>query len=215
MILSSGKRPDMKILQYPLGQMQANCYFILNDNQCLIIDPADDAPFILEELQRRNLKLAAMMATHGHFDHLMAAGEIQLSLKVPLYINFKDCFLLDRLSETAEYFLGHKLPIIKPSIIKDINTEKEFKLDNWEMKIIHSPGHTPGGSCFYFEKEKIVFAGDTLFKNGIGRYDFSYSNKKLLYQSINNILKLPSSTIIYSGHGEETTVEVVKKLKVY
>src|SRR3990172_9252196 len=108
----------MKVLNFALGQMQANCYFLIEGEECLIIDPADEASFILEELQRRKLKLAGMLATHGHFDHMMAAGEIQKSINVPLYISKEDLFLIDRLEETAEHFLGYKPIIIKPTSIK-------------------------------------------------------------------------------------------------
>ncbi|MFA6533362.1 MAG: MBL fold metallo-hydrolase, partial [Patescibacteria group bacterium] len=79
----------MRIVKYSLGQLQANCYFLIEDGNCLIIDPADDASFILEEMLRQQLNLVGMLATHGHFDHLGAVGEIQLSFNVPLYI-FKE-----------------------------------------------------------------------------------------------------------------------------
>lgn len=195
----------MKILQYPLGQLQANCYFLIQDNDCLIIDPADDASFILEELQRRNLRLAAMFATHGHFDHVMAAGEIQKSFNVPLYIFEEDMFLIDRLIQTAEHFLGYKPVIFKPV------TVNQLTVIDFPFQIIKTPGHTPGSVCYYFEKEQIIFTGDTLFKQGIGRYDHSYSSKKDLMQSIKKILKLPEETIIYPGHGEETSVKFLQK----
>ena len=84
----------MKITTYPLGQLQANCYLLVHDKDCILIDPADDASFLLEEISRQNLNLVAMLATHGHFDHVMAVGEIQLSLKVPFYIHGKDLFLI-------------------------------------------------------------------------------------------------------------------------
>ncbi|MDO8610287.1 MAG: MBL fold metallo-hydrolase [bacterium] len=210
----------MKILRYPLGQMQANCYFLIQENNCLIIDPADDASFILEEIQRRRLNLVGMLATHGHFDHVMAVGEIQLSYvetrhaaSLPLFIHEKDMFLIARLSETAEYFLGYKTNIIQPKNIKHHNSS-ELKIacpehsrrENFKLKIINVPGHTPGSCCYYFKKENVLFTGDTLFKQGIGRYDFSYSNKKDLDSSLKKIFKLPGNTIVYSGHGEETII---------
>lgn len=197
----------MKIMRFPLGQMQANCYFLIEDNQCLIIDPADDASFILEELQRRRLNLVGLLATHGHFDHVMAVGEIQLSLNVPLYIFKEDNFLINRLFETAEYFLGYKPHIIQPTNFKYLEIENSLKISNFEFQIINTPGHTPGSCCYYFKKENVLFTGDTLFKQGIGRYDFSYSNKKDLDSSLKKIFKLPGNTIVYSGHGEETTIE--------
>ena len=198
----------MKIIKYSLGQLKANCYFLIDDQNCLIIDPADDASFILEELQRHRLNLVGMLATHGHFDHIGAVGEIQLSFNVPLYILQEDQFLIDRLNETAKYFLGFDPHFIKPITVKYL-TDTKFNpaLDGIEFRIIKTPGHTPGSCCLYFEKENALFSGDTLFKEGIGRTDLSYSNKNDLKKSLKKIFKLPKETIIYPGHGEETLIQ--------
>lgn len=196
----------MQILKYSLGQLQTNCYFLVEENNCLIIDPADDASFILEELQRRKLNLVGILATHGHFDHLLAVGEIQQSIDVPLYICQKDLFLIDRLEETAKHFLGYK-PIVLPiKNIKNLNIGNSLKIKNFKLKIIPCPGHTPGGVSYYLPDEKTLFSGDTLFKQGIGRYDFSYCNKQDLKKSLEKLLKFPKETLVYSGHGEETTI---------
>ena len=207
----------MQILKFSLGQLQANCYFLIEDDKCLIIDPADEASFILEELQRRKLKLVGMLATHGHFDHVMAAGEIQKSISVPLHLSEDDQFLIDRMKETAEYFLNYAPLIIKPTLINHLIKVKDIRKEiripalpagrsNFKFQILSTPGHTPGSFSIYFSKEKAVLTGDTLFKEGIGRYDFSYSDKKKLRESIKNILELPKDTIVYPGHGEETTI---------
>lgn len=197
----------MKIFKFSLGQLQTNCYFLIKGEECLIIDPADEASFILEELQRRRLKLTAMLATHGHFDHLMAAGEIQASLDGLFYINNKDKFLLNRIEKTAEYFLGFKQSVLPIKKIKYLTNEKKLKISNFEFQILASPGHTPGSVCYYFKKEKIIFTGDILFKKTIGRYDFSYSDKKNLKESLLILKKLPEEIIVYPGHGEKTTIE--------
>ncbi len=197
----------MKILKFSLGQMQANCYFLIEGQYCLIIDPADDAPFILEELQRHRLNLVGMLATHGHFDHLMAVGEIQKSFDIPLFIHKDDKFLTDRVEQTAEYFLGYKPVILPIKKIKNLKIDDVLRIKKFKIKIIYTPGHTPGSCCFYFKEENALFTGDTLFKDGIGRYDFSYSNKDKLKNSLENIFKLPKETIIYSGHGEDTTIQ--------
>lgn len=186
-----------------MGELQANCYFLIEDQNCLIIDPADDASFILEELQRQQLNLVGMLATHGHFDHIGAVGEIQLSFNVPLYIFKEDQFLIDRLNETAKYFLGFDPHFIKPINVKYLAGNK-FRIQNLEFKIIHTPGHTPGSSCFYFKDENALFTGDTLFKEGIGRTDLSYSSKEDLKKSLKKIFELPKETIIYAGHGDDT-----------
>ncbi len=195
----------MKIFTYPLGQLQANCYFLVNDEDCLIIDPADDAAFILEEISRRNLHLTGMLATHGHFDHVMAAGEIQLSFDFPLYIFQEDEFLINRLIDTAEHFLGYKPVIVKPKNIKHL-AEGDLKIENWKLKIIRTPGHTPGSGSFYFPAKKAIFTGDTLFKQGIGRTDLSYSDRGDLEKSLDILFRLPAETIVYPGHGEVTTI---------
>lgn len=196
----------MKILKYCLGQLQTNTYFLINkDNNCLIVDPADEVSFILEEIQRRRLRLIGMLATHGHFDHLMAVGEIQKTFNVPLFVSKKDLFLVKRLDETASYFLNYSTIIFPILKIRYLNNF--LKIKNYEINIINTPGHTPGSVCFYFKNENIIFTGDTLLKQNIGRWDFSYSDKKSLKKSIKKILSLPESVIIYPGHGEETTVK--------
>lgn len=195
----------MKILKYSLGQLQANCYFLIKDNNCLIIDPGDEADFILSKLQQANLHLVGVLVTHGHFDHVMVVGEIQKSFNVPFYISQKDLFLLKRLKESAEYFLDHKPIVLQPKNIIFIN-KKMLQVASYKLRILETPGHTPGSVCYYLPEEKIIFTGDTLFKDGIGRYDFSYSSKKDLDSSLKKLFKLPKDTIVYPGHGEETTL---------
>ncbi|HLL61039.1 MAG TPA: MBL fold metallo-hydrolase [Candidatus Nitrosocosmicus sp.] len=191
----------MNIVTYPLGQLQANCYFIINDNQCLIIDPGDSADFLLEEISRKNLIVAGILATHGHFDHVMAVGELQMSLNVPLYIHDADQFLLNRLKETSKHFLRFDPNVINPISIQNL-TSGTFVIRNFKFVIISTPGHTPGSCCFYFEEEQAVFTGDTLFKDSVGSYNHSYSSKKDLFQSMNTINNLGEGITAYPGHGE-------------
>lgn len=200
----------MKIKKYSLGQLQTNCYFIIDENNnCVIIDPADEANFILEQIQINRLNVLAILATHGHFDHLLAVGEIQKSINIPLYISKKDLFLIDRLEETAAYFLGYKPHIIQPIKVNYLN-DKRILISNFKFQILKTPGHTPGSVCFYLKKEKILFSGDTLFKNAVGRDDFSYSSKNNLIKSLKKIISLPEEVIIYPGHGEKTTIKLAK-----
>lgn len=195
----------MQIKRFSLGQLQTNCYIICKGSNCILVDPADDASFLLEELSRQNLNLIAMFATHGHFDHVLAVGEIQLSLKVPLYIHARDLFLIKRLKETASHFLIENQHITPPSIIKFVPSGS-FRLDGFKLKIIETPGHTPGGCCFYFRDERILFTGDTLFKGTVGRTDLSYSSRQDLEDSLKKLFVLPVGTTVYPGHGEETII---------
>lgn len=195
----------MEIIRYPLGEMQANCYFLIEGNNCLVIDPADEASFITEQLLRKKLNPLGLIATHGHFDHIMAAGEIQLSFGIPFHIFEEDLFLIERLNETARYFLGYEPNTIPPKNIK-YSKQGRKQILNFEFQIFHAPGHTPGSCCLYFKKENILFTGDTLFRNGVGRYDFSYSDKKKLKESLGDLFVLPEETTVYPGHGEKTTI---------
>lgn len=218
----------MRIHTYPLGELQANCYLIENEGKGILIDPADDGSFLLEELQRKNIKLEALLLTHGHFDHCMAAGEIQMAYdnvethcnaSLPLYMHKEDQFLIDQLESTAEHFLGYKPIILPPKLMRYLNFG-EFQISplrpsesegsegqaNFKFQILSTPGHTPGGVCYYFPEEKVIFTGDTLFSGAIGRTDLSYSNKKDLWSSLKTILALPEETIVYAGHGESTYI---------
>jgi len=197
----------MKINSFSLGTMQSNCYLLENEGKALLIDPGDSGDFLLEKIQSLKLDLVGIVATHGHFDHIMAAGEIQLSYpRLPLFIHPSDIFLLKRAVETANHFLGYDPVVVPISLTKslDIGT---CLIANFTFNLIHTPGHTPGSCVLYFKEDKALFSGDTLFKSGIGRYDFSYSDKELLKYSLKTILKLPIDTEVYSGHGVGTSIE--------
>lgn len=201
----------MKIFQYSLGELQANCYFVVDEeDNCLIIDPADEGGFLVEESTRKKLNVLAMLATHGHFDHLMAAFEIQKVFSCPLYLDKKDLFLFKRMKESAKYFLSYKPYFLPPKKIKFFENKK-IKISNFSFDILSCPGHTPGSLSFYFKKEKVLFTGDTLFKEGIGRYDFSYSSKRDLFHSLKKIINLKDDIVIYPGHGEKTTLDEARE----
>ncbi len=202
----------LKINQFSLGQLQANCYLIIDKkNNCLIIDPGDEAYFILEKIQKERLTPQAILVTHGHFDHIGAAGEIQLSFNIPFFITKEDDFLINRLNESANYFLGYNPHFIKPKNIKYLSSKK-FHVSSFMFYILKTPGHTPGSVCFYLKENNIIFTGDTLFKNGYGRYDFTYSDKNKLFNSIKTILQLPKKTVICPGHGEKSLIKNEKNL---
>ena len=163
----------MRILSFQLGQLQTNCYFIIEDDKCLIIDPADEADFILEKIQQLKLTPVALLATHGHFDHVMAAGEIQLSYDIPFYIHQKDLFLLDRLESTAKYYLGYQPAIIKPKNIKILPLNM-FHASCFMFHVILTPGHTPGSVSLFSNSVKISY---NQFKSEIRKIDHKNSDK--------------------------------------
>lgn len=173
-----------------VGSMATNCYIAGG----MIIDPGDDAEYIVSHL---TVKPTMIVATHGHFDHIMAAYALQLAYNIPFYIHEDDIFLLGRMQSSAKHFLGLKEidPPPVPTKIKD-------------LPFIHTPGHTPGSICVYFKKDNVLFSGDTVFANGaVGRTDHEYSDKAALEQSVKKILSLSPATRIFPGHGEETIVQ--------
>jgi len=204
----------MNIYPFSLGELQANCYLLQEGNEAILIDPGDDASFLLEEVQRRNLTLVGILATHGHFDHVMAVGEIQLGVPAPFYIHKRDQFLIDRLETTAEHFLGHRPIVIPPQKTIFLPPEK-LEISHFKFNILYTPGHTPGSVCYYIESEKILFTGDTLFMGAVGRTDLSYSSREDLASSLHLLARYPEETIIYPGHGEQTILANEKNITLF
>ncbi len=188
----------MTILPLTVGDLSTNCYLITNtNNECLIVDPGDDADFITESIINYKLAPKAIVLTHAHFDHLLGCLELVLNFNLPIAIHPNDLPLLNHVQFSAAKFTGKsafKTP--KPTIMLD---SIQLPITHFEnIKIIHTPGHTPGSVCLHFEN--ILVTGDTLFAEGVGRTDFSYSDTRKLYSSLDVLKKLPEDTLIYPGH---------------
>jgi len=199
----------MKIKILSLGQLKTNCYILYNDKNCIVIDPADDTNCITEVIEGLKVEPIAIISTHGHFDHNLASGELQYIYKIPFFMHEDDLFLLKDINASTLYWLKIKTVVIIPYKISFIDENIQFKLGEETIKIIHTPGHTPGSICLKTNDE--IFTGDTLFKNDIGRYDFSYSSKKQIKLSLQKLMKMPSNLKVYPGHGESTTIGNEKK----
>ncbi len=192
----------MKIIVLTVGQLATNCYLLISKKtkKVIIIDPGDEANYIAEQIIKEKLRPKMIILTHGHFDHLLGAGEIQQIFHLPLAINYQDLFLLENSLKSAGYWLKQKIVFLPPKPTLNLGEKATINFDNFKIKIIKTPGHTPGSICLYQEKEKIIFTGDTLFFKGVGRTDFSYSNQKALKNSLAKLKKLLPATI-YPGHG--------------
>lgn len=198
-----------------VGGLATNCYLLWStDKSAVIIDPGDEGTEIAQVINELQLKPMMILLTHGHFDHILGVIDLQLIYKIPIAMGKEDAFLVDRAAAAARYFLKRniKIPKIK-SIDESLPEIKTIKLDDETIRVIKSPGHTPGGVSFYAPKSKLLFTGDTIFADGLrGETDHQYSSKKLLFRSICNLLKLPDETKVLPGHGEETNLAEVKKL---
>ena len=191
----------MKIEKLIVGQLQTNCYLLIANERCLIIDPGDDADFIISRIRELEVKPIGIIATHGHFDHLLAATELKLAYGIPFYLHKADLPILKRTKSTAKYFTGLSVDP-PPPVDKYLKKGQILKVSKGKLRVIETPGHTPGSISLY--TKDMVFVGDLLFADGgVGRTDLQGGDAKMLDASIKKIMKLPKNTIAYSGHGEE------------
>lgn len=203
------KETGFDVITIPVGQMAANCYIVWDkeSGEAFIVDPGDDAEHIIAEVHKRSLSVKSVAATHGHFDHIMAAAEIHLAFGVPFRLNKKDEFLLEKMNESVRYFLGHNITAVPPRISEELNERSTITIGKQIFTCLHVPGHTPGSMAIIDMHRTIMFSGDTIFADGaVGRSDFSYSDANALHTSLMNILAYPSEMHLYPGHGKNTTV---------
>ncbi len=205
----------MTIFTLPVGQMQTNCYLVVDQRskQTLIIDPGDDGDFIIRKIQDEQAKPVLIIATHGHFDHIMAATELKLAFNIPFLIKKNGQPILDRHQSTAKYFLGIDVDPA-PTVDRYIKEGDELRFGSQKLSVIETPGHTPGSICLFWKSPKpILFSGDTIFANGgVGRTDLHGGSQQQLFESIKSkLFTLPTDTIVYPGHGETTTIRKEKQ----
>lgn len=151
----------MVVKKFILGDLQTNCYLVFDQKtkECLIIDPADDANFISEKIIYWQLTPKAIYATHGHFDHILAADELQKAFKIPFYIGKGEEKIVKKMNYSARFWLKRKI-IEQPPEISGFLKEK-ISFGNELLEIFLVPDHTPGGAVFVHREEKILFLGDT------------------------------------------------------
>lgn len=178
----------------------------------MIIDPADEANFLIEEILALKIKPVAIVATHGHFDHILASWELTMAFNLPLSIHKADLPIVNYMNKSASRWLKRRIVERPPEKLNFLKEGDRIKFGKKELTVIETPGHSPGGICLYSQKNKLLFTGDTLFSDGIGRTDLSYSSSKDLQNSLKKLSKLPSKTKIYPGHGKFSTLE--KALKI-
>ena len=190
-----------------LGMVQTNCYLVWNEDtrDAFVVDPADGAEQIAVKIRQRELNLKAILLTHGHFDHMMAAPDLKRMFDVPVYAGEAERpVLTDASANLSLGWGGMAVEFEADHYLKDGDL---IRIADFDITVIATPGHTIGGVCYYLKEEGRLFAGDTLFRCSYGRTDLETGNTLSLMQSIREkVLVLPPETYVYPGHDAATDI---------
>jgi len=193
-----------KVEKFQMGRVSTNTYLIIKEKEAIIIDPAPEPFDLTDYLKKEKLKVSAILLTHCHFDHFLGMFDIwdKIDKNIPLYFNPLDEFLIK-----DGYLNGGKM------FNKNISyngpytpiSEGPLQIGNFQFQVYHTPGHTPGGLCFYAGFD--LFSGDSLFAGTVGRSDWGYSDGEALIDNIRKkLFALPDETNVLPGHGYSSTI---------
>jgi len=201
----------LNIRPFVCNMLQENC-FIVNDetSEAVIIDCGayfeDERQAIVSYIRNNHLKPRHLLCTHGHFDHCFGNDTIWHEFGLQPEVASEDEWLMD-ISRQMHDMMGVDYPGEVPPIGRFLNKDDTITFGSHSLKVLPTPGHTPGGVCFYCQEEKVVFTGDTLFHQSIGRTDFDRGSWNQLMDSLKTVVaKLPADTTVYCGHGPKTTI---------
>lgn len=194
----------MEIKMFYLGTMMSCAYLVWNeDKKAVLFDcGGENLETVTAFIETHKLELTKVILTHGHYDHIAGVNKIlEYKPDVEIYIGEEeeefltnaDLSLSTMLNGTAFKFSGKAITVKEGDMIGD-------------FKVIDTPGHTRGSKCYYNEKEKVMFSGDTMFKGSYGRFDLPTGNSKVLFESLKKLCEYPGETLVYSGHTEVTTI---------
>ncbi len=192
----------MRVTTFSLGPLGTNSYIVDRDGRALAIDMGGDPAPVLEYLKAERLRLNAILITHRHFDHLYGVAALQKACLCPAFVPAGDAPLAGTEAAAGGIWGFPMVPAFAATGFTD-----KLDLPGFEVQVLSTPGHTPGGVSFYFPQAGCVFTGDALFYRSIGRTDFPLGDHQTLLQSVRNVLfALPDATIVYPGHGPETSI---------
>ena len=187
-----------------VGLIQTNAYVAYDDEikEAVIIDPGAEADRLSDCIEQLGLSLKAVLLTHSHSDHYQALAELKEKYKMPVYLNELDKYRL----KDQKGFVDASYDWADDDIF--VNDGDHLSIGGMEIDVIHTPGHTEGGVCYYFKNNGVLFAGDTLFFHSWGRTDFPGGNERALMASIRNkLLVLPKEVLVLPGHERATSIE--------
>jgi hydroxyacylglutathione hydrolase len=190
-----------------VGIIQTNCYLIGDEvsREGAVIDPGGDPEPILAAIEAEGLTIRYILNTHAHFDHMAANGSLLAATGARLAVHPADLELLA--TGGGGRWFGLLSSIYSPTPEIELSDGQELALGELRIKVLHTPGHSPGHVAFYLSNEGVLFSGDALFQNSIGRTDLPGGDRATLVASIRHqFLALPDETVVYPGHGPDTTI---------
>ena len=201
----------LKIGRMMLGVCQTNCYFVYREgsSKVIFIDPADYGEQIFKAMKDNGFEVAAILLTHGHFDHIWGCSKLRQLTSAPVYAyeGEEDVLLSSDLNVSAG--AGRACTVKANTLLKD---GEEVTIEGMTFKLIATPGHTQGSCCYYFEEANMLISGDTLFEESVGRTDLPTGSMSTLVRSVKDkLFVLPDDTVVYPGHGDSTTIGHEKK----
>ena len=205
----------MTVKQFLAGPIGTNCYLLINEKtkEAVIVDPASCPDYMMNYIKTEEIKLKAVLLTHAHFDHIMGIEDFLKAFDVPVYVGREEQPLLadDRLNASSMY--GYHCAYTGAKALEDGQT---VECAGTEIHVIHTPGHTVGGCCYYLPEDEALFCGDTLFCGSIGRTDLPTGSSRDLAHSIREkLMILPDETKLYPGHMDESTIGYEKEINPF
>ncbi len=198
----------MKILVTPVTMLRENVYIYFDEKtlEGVVIDPGGEPSKIIAKIEENKINVKGILLTHGHPDHIGGILKLQEHTGAKLFLHKDEPQIIEQYSLKHVYsYTGEKVSKLTYDVLFEDGFE--IKVGESVLKAIHTPGHTPGGTCFYDDKEKVLFSGDTLFYEEIGRYDLLLGNGRQLYASIKEkLFVLPEDVKVYPGHDRATTI---------
>lgn len=195
-----------EVLRYIVGPVCTNCYLLVNHKtgELLVVDPGDQAQLIEKQIEKTGAKPVAILLTHGHFDHAGAAEELADKYQISIYAHEAEKETLEDPGLNLCGMIGEHKVYHADIFVKD---EEVLKLAGFSIRVFFTPGHTIGGCCYYIADEKILFSGDTLFQESVGRTDFPRGSASDLIRAIREkLMPLPDDVTVYTGHDESTLI---------
>lgn len=198
-----------------LGPVQTNCYIISNEDtkEAVVFDPGDFPEKVEQYLKDNDLTCKAILLTHGHFDHILGVHDLVERINGKVYAQENEARLLQEPELNSSARVGRPCSLTPDVLLKD---QEEISLAGFTIRVIHTPGHTAGGACYYFPELEILISGDTLFRGDIGRSDLPTGNGQQLVESIQQKLMILSDNVkVYPGHGAPSIIGYEREYNIY